>query len=714
MKNKFSNPFHSSLVQIFLRDWDGAKTNAGDNTNVNFPILNQNPLCQFQRLELDDNLYELYPSGCLIVKDIGDVVSFIERNYIESVRLVFEDQSFWDCSITSVSYLNNASSDTEKSMISINLTNSFYKFSQENSLVSQMNVPYPKLDTIDGFISNYSKNIVDPLFDNSKPSLGICDSTDNYVLYKPLNPDGDKNEVPATDPFQYMLYLSSMAVSPPTFSQFYSNGWKFNPRYFFWTEFGNYMNLKYFGEDPSEEYDYKENVKRKTNESNLRYAVYTGDIPETEMNDKNGDPRIFKKIYFYRNDPTLQYIRKNYYYTRVVPKFLDELAYDNTTHKIRNRGLSAAGVRKESIKDLIYLNLDDGSKYNIEIIGSSGVLNGITSGSSELVYDKHWGYYDEKTNSSQHNITSTLLNSNYGISKKYSEINYMGLTGVMNFVDSPEMWKNMWDFTPIHPDTPYESAGLTKTSDMMLQQVMKVRYEAFKNPSFPTGITNSNNIDFIRKVELQNFLMYNLCCLGNTEEDNSFFAEIIGYEADPVVPFLWHYTWKKLNYYDGWTLGHPAGGYTGPGSNTYSWGGDGKYPYGLISHKTAAPPGMTLPRGSWWGLAQYSFGPEENWATAVNLNELTNFTGVSLGTQTYLNLHPGWSNQDLKPNFKYRPIGVRADDTDFSSGFAHQVVRMNSIDVNKLWAPGITFPAELTGRKLYYFNATNILDGPCD
>jgi hypothetical protein len=47
-----------------------------------------------------------------------------------------------------------------------------------------------------------------------------------------------------------------------------------------------------------------------------------------------------------------------------------------------------------------------------------------------------------------------LISTEYGLSNVYSTIDYMGLTGVMNYVDSSEMWKNMFDFTTVSPNYP--------------------------------------------------------------------------------------------------------------------------------------------------------------------------------------------------------------------------------------------------------------------
>ena len=79
----------------------------------------------FNRLELEENIFELYPTGALIVRDLKDIVSFIANNKIVSIKLQFDDKTFISLSITSTTYVNNAASNTEENFVSINVSNSF-------------------------------------------------------------------------------------------------------------------------------------------------------------------------------------------------------------------------------------------------------------------------------------------------------------------------------------------------------------------------------------------------------------------------------------------------------------------------------------------------------------------------------------------------------------------------------------------------------------
>jgi hypothetical protein len=146
----------------------------------------------------------------------------------------------------------------------------FYRYSQTTSLIKEMNLPKPKVYKIDDFIKYVSTNILDKKFKNSSPSFRICDKTQNYMLYKPLNPDGNKLENPADNMFQYMMYLSTMSLG--TLDK--------NPRFMFWTEFNNSINFKYFPDKPLQE---NQDTLNKIDAYNFRYAVYDGDQAELKL-----------------------------------------------------------------------------------------------------------------------------------------------------------------------------------------------------------------------------------------------------------------------------------------------------------------------------------------------------------------------------------------------------------------------------------------------
>ena len=729
MKNKNSNPFHSPIVAIFLENVDGSI--GGIVPTISFNIIKKNTQCEFNRLELQDNAFDLFPVGALIVKDLSDIVSFIDVNGINSIKILFEDQSILNCIITSVTYVNNAASNTERKIVSINLSNSFYVYSQQNSLIKDMNMVKPKLFTIDGLISYISKNILDGKFKNTVPTLRNCDATSNYILYRPLNPDGENIEYPSDDMFQYMLYASSMAVNG--LGSGVADVKLNSPKYLFWTEFGNFINLKYFTESPLYEYINKSTTGKKTDTRALRYAVYDGDAPQQKFKNQNGgSDQFYKKIYIYRNDPILQFVSKNYYYLRVVPSFLDELSFANTPGRNRTRGIQPAGfnninIKQEMLRDLSSLQLDDGSKYNLEFIGSNGPINGITAGAMEIKYDKHWGYYGQYVNQNK-NVSDSLLSSEFGSSDLYSSINFMGLSGAMNYVDSQEMWKNMFDFTPVHPNTPLEASGITNPALFNLQKIIDIRYDSLKGNTFLNP-----NLEIIRKVENENFIMYALCCMGLDDEE-SFFALLTNYSLNPVagnynnsVPSAaiqnelnnWSYKFEELlptGVTSAYNFGFPGNmeGSTFPFMhlNGKAWGGISAGYTGFISRSSSAGityNPSTTPNG--WTLG------DDTWA--INLNEQV--SGANAYLQTFKTYGAGW-DATIPDKFSYRPIGVYGScgpGNTFNNkyGTCRQVVRMNAISLDKLLLQrGYTLgsiPAGYRGKKLYYFNATNVVDGTC-
>jgi hypothetical protein len=121
MANPNSNAFNSSVIGIYLEDSDSSET--GANPKFSYNILQKNPECEFHRLELEENIFEIYPVGSLIVRDTKDIVSFIANNNVKSIRLQFQDKSFLSLSVTSTSYVNNAASNTEENYVSVNVSN---------------------------------------------------------------------------------------------------------------------------------------------------------------------------------------------------------------------------------------------------------------------------------------------------------------------------------------------------------------------------------------------------------------------------------------------------------------------------------------------------------------------------------------------------------------------------------------------------------------
>lgn len=651
MKDTRSNAFHSSLVGIYLEDKDGV------DPSFSYNIIVKNPECEFHRLEMEENIFEIYPIGALIVRDTKDILSFISVNKVTNVKLVFQDSdennSFIDLSITSTSYVTNAASDTEQNFVSINLSNYFYKYSQKSSLIRELNSKKPQVHKTSDFIKKISAEVLDVKFPNSKPTLRTCDTTDNYILYRPLNPNGHHLESPSDNVFQYLMYLSTLATDETTK----------NPRFMFWTEFGNVINFKYFPESPLKE---TQEILKKLDSKNFKYAVYTGDVAEQTFK-VDDSVTLFKKIYNISTDPADQFVSKNYYYIRSIPKFLD----NNPTP-----GNSA------SIEYLTMFMLDDGIKNNIEVISSSGLVNGITAGADELRYESEWGYHSKYLSPNHDN--GSLISTEYGVGPNYSVFDYMGSTGFINYVDSGHMWKNIFDFTPISPNYPLLPTG--NPNNFNLQKIIDIRYDVLSGNSF-----SNPNLELIRKIEKQNFILYTLCCMGD-DSDDSFFAELVRYAPDqnPINAengkgLKFRYQWKGLKYTTKNTTGNGGGTYY---TDVENW----EYDPNLQSSGGTYIAGATLGDSTW----------------AINLNERT----AGLGTPDYY--PPGWVSTNLPSGFKFRPVGAYGPTFGASGGIISHIVKMYRTSADHLLASsGITTPPDLIGAKMYYFTAENVTDGTC-
>lgn len=342
--NTNSNAFDSTIASLLFK--------SSKFPNYSFDILSQNPRenteCRFTRLEMEESVFEIYPVGALVVRDTGDIINFIQNNQIDSILVSFNDGAqSRRLSITSTANVTNAASDTEDSFVSINFTNSFYKLSQKTSaadlLISEDTLE-DRVYTIEELFTSTSTNIKNRISSTQTTHIGRVTPADNFFSLKQLNVGNNKLNLSVTDnAFQYLNYLSSLAVDKTSFE----------PRFMFWTEFGDYINFKHFPSDLSTD---KDSVT-KYNTNNYRYSVYNGDSPTQQS--ING--KTYKKIYVLNTDPTNQYVSKNYVYVRKTPKFLDIIPPE------------ISDSVNYTTKALTFHFQDDGEKYNIEKIGRAHV-----------------------------------------------------------------------------------------------------------------------------------------------------------------------------------------------------------------------------------------------------------------------------------------------------------------------------------------------------
>jgi hypothetical protein len=645
--NTRSNAFDSPIVSLFFKN--------SKDERYSFDILSSDPKknaeCKFIRLEMEETVFTIYPVGALVVRDTGDIINFIQNNKIDSILVSFNDGAKPRLlSITSTASVTNAASDNEDNFVSINFTNSFYKLSQQTAaadlLITALTLE-DRVYTIEELFKAASTNIKTKIRSTQDTHIGTLTPADNFFSLKQLNIGNNKLNLSVTDnAFQYLNYLSSLAVDKITRE----------PRFMFWTEFGDYINFKHFPSDLTTDTIATGNYNTK----NYRYSIYNGDSPTQ----KAANGKTYKKIYVLLTDPTNQWVSKNYFYVRKTPKFLDTVP----------AGMCAASYTTQA---LTFHFQDDGEKYNIETIASNGLSAGVTSGADEVFYDKDYGWISD-INTVNNNAPATHGSGEFGLAKTYSNTNYMGHSGYFSRADNTEMWKNIFDMTAVHPDYPRipVPGAVPNTTGFYYNEIQKNLTELYKGSSYSPA-----NLETRRKIERENFVMYVLCCLGN--DDSSFFARLTKYEPDKLV----------ADYQEEDSPGQTVGPVL---KWRYKW-------QGLQFNNSAG--------STYWSLMELWTGDDTNMAGAtqdtwaINLNERT-----AGGIDTYL--PPGWVAE--VNGFKYRPIGCNTPTVNPAGAAIDHIVKMYRISAEKISMDGnITVPPELKGKVMYYFIAENVLDGTC-
>lgn len=659
------HPFASKILKIVLANKAGI---ASPGSGIYLDILVKNEECEFHRIEFNESMFDIFPSGVLIVRDLKDVLSRIINLDIDYIQIIFENSGPVNLYIHSVHHANNAASRDEESYIAIHFSNNFYEYCQQNTLTRIAISEKPRVYRIDKFIEDISRVINEsqsaadvavfgPILN---PDGSVIDPTNNYMVYRPLNPKLDGTEVISDNIAEYINYITNYAVP---LDGYFTPDLSKKPRFFCWTDWGNHILFKAFEAlDPITPY----NVSYK-------YAITTSDAATVMINGKE-----YKKIYNYNTNQGGQFITKQYYYVRKTPKILDYVA----------------GQTGNTYRNLYYQFLDDGDKFNTEIVGNTG-SNYAQPGSQELKYSGLWGYIDTSKTESKNSITSHI-SGELGNSNSFKAFSIDGLSGFFNYYDHGEIWKNVFDLTPVDPfydGTIGSPISLDDATNSSLQKVLNIRYEsAKKNKLNP----DKDQLALIKKIEAQNFILYSLCCMG--EEDTSFFALLDSYyynsdyDINPKTERSWLYGWKKIVPQKITTQG------------------------ALLPGGTFTDVDMKLMRGWTFDNSETSgpYAPENYHKYAINLNERGN-SGSATTPDSHFN--PGW--EQSSGGFKYRPIGIKGNATSFTTnnqgGSAFQVVKMYKKSwISVLSEAGITMMDEgYSGKNLYYFISENVVDGTC-
>jgi hypothetical protein len=618
------NPAYSTIKSIFVGGLE---------------ITKQNTECRFEKIEIVENITEVLPRGTVVVTDLKDIVSYVNYNAIDKVVIEFFGGNKWDCDVTSVSYVNNAASDSDDTIVAINFTNHYYKYFSTNSLNSLLEFKKPKVFHVNELVAQLRFTF--------GANSGWNDTASNYFLYKPLSPYNSGEESVPDNAIELFNYLSTGAVDE--FGE---------PNFIFWTGMAGDVNFKSFKRNILQDASYA------SMDSEVRnVGLFKGDAVIQKLSDK----KRYRKAYFLASNPAYQWISKNYYYIRKTPKYLDSIAEITIPEGLSEEEQETAKVdaaistQNTALKNLTFQFQDDGQKYNIDVVTVSGRGTDAPKGGDQIIPENVWGYYDGQVSGNGKSISNTISNQ-YGVGNNYKSLSLMGLDGFMPFLDSPDMWKNMFDVTPIHPNYPDNDDVAGDATN--LQKVMDIRYDVFSGgASGASGASAAaDRLEEIRKIEAQNFVMYSLCCMGKKED--CFFAVLQRYEPDntyygvncaqdPIFPAsakLYRYKWTKILFEPGHegvecgTCGSSgasggAGGAGGSGVPT-SQGGQGSNISGCTTYSHQLE--------KWCLDPSTKSSPTQDDTWAINLNE----RGLS---GAYL--PPGWVSP-TSASFKFRPIGI--------------------------------------------------------
>ena len=654
------NPAYSTIKSIFIRGLDGS-----------LEISKQNTECRFEKIEIVENITEVLPRGALVVTDLKDIVSYVNYKAIDKVIIEFFNGKKWYCDITSVSYINNAGSDSDDTIVAINFTNQYYKYFSTNSLNSLLGFKKPKVFHIN--------ELVEQLRFTFGADSGWNDPASNYFLYKPLSPYNSGEESIPDNAIELFNYISTGAIDE--FGE---------PNFIFWTGMGGDVNFKSFKRNIEDDASYK------SMDADVRnVGIFKGDAVIQKLSDK----KKYRKAYFFASNPAYQWISKNYYYIRKTPKYLDTLptitipAGLTGDAKINAESDAIIATQNTALKNLTFQFQDDGQKYNIDVVTVSGRGTDAPQGGDQLIPENSWGYYDGQVPSNAKSITNTIYNQ-YGVENNYKSLSLMGLDGFMPYLDSPDMWKNMFDVTPIHPKYT-DIGGSTAGKDTLLQKVVDIRYDIFSGGASGASAA-AGRLEEIRKIEAQNFVMYSLCCMGKKED--CFFAVLQRYEPDntyygvtcapdPTLPGsakFYRYKWNKILFepgHEGVTCG--TCGSSGASGASGSEGDQGAGISGCTTYSHQLEKWCLDPS------KKSSSTQDDTWA--INLNE----RGLS---GAYL--PPGWVSPS-STSFKFRPIGANTSSAiGVSGGNINHIARIciEQIDAK---------------TRVTSFWIENVLDGLC-
>lgn len=478
------NPISSPITSIVL--------NSDESSEFDLEVFERNPLCQFERMEMEESVNNIFPTGALIVRDTSDIITYISRKKIKSFTVKLGDTEQYKWYITSISYANNAASEVDQSFVVIYFTNSLFFESQKVSFYDEkvieiddegnpvededgnpietsvplFNIQYPFVTTHKHLIYTYgtrgvfSKQLFTTKDGDGNPiqSSGcgvnnfIKNSVEpsNYVLFRPRIADATRTEHFQTNIISYLNYIFTYAVDEIDKK----------PYYMFWTDFGNGLNYKYFDL-----------------EKDLGSGLFGFDLPNTDSgrieifsvyaSDNSvqkvlieGESRDSKKIYVLVTNPAYSLNEKNYYYERSSPVYLENPSHEpsgelSDPFRLMSPFLSQADNTTLTTVTSFTINDSEGPEY-LQRTAALEDANLI-----ELQDGGFYGYVDDFMTQNMP-ITVTDAVGSYESLLAYMRATPLGLrdsfapnssqTPLYPFNDNKYIWQFQYDLTRTHPN----------------------------------------------------------------------------------------------------------------------------------------------------------------------------------------------------------------------------------------------------------------------
>jgi hypothetical protein len=485
MQNPISTPIQSIILKSNL---------STDDSDFDIELMKNNKFCQFERIELEESINNIFPTGALIIRDTSDILTYIAENEIKSIIVSMGDlddttSEKYEWSITSITYANNAVSEIDQTFVVIYFTNKLFQESQGKSFYDEIvygtdsegevtatptslwDISYPFVTTPEHIIKTYGYRSVfsKPLFnkrdsDGNEITLKGCGINNNIknnfepknaVLFRPKIADATRQEQYQTNIISYLNYIFTYAVSSPLGSN------QLKPYYMFWTDFTNCLNYKFFDLRSDLKTDlYKFDLDPADPYHIQPYGVYDSPDVQRLLKDVDGEEIECKKIYVLVTNPATSIINKNYYYIRDSPSYMEIPSFGisgATTNPLNLVGsyLSDSGTGTLTTVTKYTENVAGGVTYSMRTMAIED---------ANLTYLPDGGFYGYVADFAQSNtkINTTDAVAAYESVKSHIEATPLGLrdsfqqpspqTPLYPFNDNPYMWQFAYDLTRTHPN----------------------------------------------------------------------------------------------------------------------------------------------------------------------------------------------------------------------------------------------------------------------